>query len=78
MTFRDHDWYSQADMLAIEQTELSEVSMIVTTEKDIVKMVPSEKLAEKLYALRIETKWLGARPVVIDELTAKVMGRRRA
>ena len=67
LCWTDHHWYSDEDMSAIEKSA-AKASMVITTEKDLVKMKPSEKLAEKLYALRIETDWLGAPPVVISEL----------
>lgn len=64
ISWPDHHWYSDADMLRIEQAA-TRAAMVVTTEKDLVKMKPSERLSEKLYALRIETKWLDSPPDVV-------------
>ena len=52
---------------------VSSAGMVLTTEKDLIKMNPSEKLADKLYALRIETNWHGAPPVVVSELLAELL-----
>jgi tetraacyldisaccharide 4'-kinase len=71
LCWTDHHWYSDEDMATIEKAA-AKASMVITTEKDLVKMRPSEKLSEKLYALRIETDWLGSPPVVISELLASL------
>jgi tetraacyldisaccharide 4'-kinase len=72
LTWADHHWYSKEDMAAIESAAAN-VAMVLTTEKDLIKMKPSEKLADKLYALRIETHWHGAPPVVVSELLGNLM-----
>lgn len=66
LTWQDHHWYTPDDMKAIEGAAAS-AKMVVTTEKDLVKMNPSGRLAEKLYALRIETQWIGAPPAVLAQ-----------
>lgn len=71
LTWSDHHWYTADDMLEIEKAA-AKVAMVVTTEKDMVKMKPSERLADKLYALRIETKWLETPPEVVSELSSKL------
>lgn len=71
LSWTDHHWYTEDDMKAIE-TAAANASMIITTEKDLVKMKPSDRLAEKLYALRIETNWLGAPPKVVSEVLTKL------
>jgi tetraacyldisaccharide-1-P 4'-kinase len=71
MSWGDHHWYTDDDMQKIE-TAAANVSMVIITEKDMVKMKPSERLADKLYALRIETKWLGAAPHVVTEVQSKL------
>jgi|688.fasta_scaffold256245_2 tetraacyldisaccharide 4'-kinase len=70
LTWSDHHWYTPDDILEIE-TAAAKVAMVITTEKDMVKMKPSDRLADKLYALRIETKWLGTPPVVVSEFSSK-------
>ncbi|CAN5131568.1 tetraacyldisaccharide 4'-kinase [soil metagenome] len=71
LSWADHHWYTDQDMSAIEHAATN-ASMVITTEKDLVKMKPSERLAEKLYALRIETSWLGAPPTVVSDLLSKL------
>lgn len=74
LSWGDHHWYTNENMSQIEQAA-TEVSMVITTEKDLVKMRPSEKLAEKLYALRIETEWRGAPPAVITEMVSRLAAK---
>ncbi|MBS1952979.1 MAG: tetraacyldisaccharide 4'-kinase [Cyanobacteria bacterium SZAS-4] len=71
LSWTDHHWYSDEDMQVVENAAQN-AAMIITTEKDLVKMKPSDRLAEKLYALRIETNWLGTPPQVISEVLAKL------
>ncbi|HEY9678021.1 MAG TPA: tetraacyldisaccharide 4'-kinase [Drouetiella sp.] len=71
MTFQDHHWYSAEDLDSIEAA-ITNGTMVITTEKDLVKMKPSEKLAERLYALRIDTKWIDSPPAVLDEYVNQV------
>lgn len=73
LSWTDHHWYTDDDMQSIENAAIN-ASMIITTEKDLVKMKPSDRLAEKLYALRIETKWLGAQPSLVSEVLTNLKG----
>lgn len=71
LSWTDHHWYTDADMQAIESAAAN-ASMIITTEKDLVKMKPSDRLAEKLYALRIETNWIGTPPKIVSEVLTRL------
>ena len=57
MTFRDHHTYSQVDLdRALREANEHDAGLIVTTEKDAVKLAPLRIPPERVYALGIEAR----------------------
>ena len=77
LSWPDHHWYSDDDMKRIEAAG-ERADLVVTTEKDMVKMKPSERLAEKLYALRIETEWLSSPPPAVTQILSTLTHSSRS
>jgi tetraacyldisaccharide 4'-kinase len=55
MNFKDHHWYTEKDMVKIKQTAVkSGATVLVTTEKDGVRLIGLRDLDLPIYCLRIE------------------------
>jgi tetraacyldisaccharide 4'-kinase len=74
-TFPDHHWYSHQDVATIERMYVqSGAEMVITTEKDGVKLVPALVKQLPLTVLRQKVEWMGPIPVV-GRLQELVKGR---
>ncbi len=67
--FSDHHWFSPAELAEIESDFFaSGADMLVTTEKDIVRMKLSPALSAKTWALVLQCHWLPAAPDFLSSL----------
>jgi len=78
--YGDHHWYTDDDLDALKK-EAADVDLIVTTEKDLVKLQPYAQaggtpalartgrgnLAEKLYALQVKVEWIDTMPSLLHQ-----------
>jgi tetraacyldisaccharide 4'-kinase len=61
--FPDHHWFSESELINLKSIlDKTEASLIVTTEKDLVRLNLPAKLKEKVVALVMETEWIGSPP----------------
>ncbi|HEY9786623.1 MAG TPA: tetraacyldisaccharide 4'-kinase [Candidatus Obscuribacterales bacterium] len=61
--FPDHHWYTSSDVERLARLcRTSGADLIVTTEKDLVKLSIPERFKSLFYALAIRTEWLGPQP----------------
>lgn len=68
-SFSDHHWYTPDELKMLEQLmRNSNASAVVTTEKDIVKIAPHDRLNQHLLAVEIGVEWLGPVPSHISNL----------
>ena len=75
LEFPDHHNYSAADWQQITRAA-REVDLVVTTEKDIVKLVRFPFARDKLLALRVAMKVENGN-VLIDAILSRLRGRKR-
>ncbi len=67
--FSDHHWYTPDELKMLEQLmRNSNAQMVVTTEKDMVKIAPHDRLNQHLVAVEIGVEWLGPVPSHISEM----------
>jgi tetraacyldisaccharide 4'-kinase len=68
--FSDHHWYSEKDCQKILlEAEKSGAELLLTTEKDLVKLEQFAHTATKpLYAIGLTTNWIGPKPVYLTTL----------
>jgi tetraacyldisaccharide 4'-kinase len=65
--FADHVWYSHKDMeLIAQQAELAGAELIITTEKDAVKLTPAAVKHLPLAVLQQSLEWLGPIPILTE------------
>lgn len=71
--FPDHHWFSETEIEALKTVLANKnASLIVTTEKDMVRLDLPEDLQDKVVALAMETEWIGAPPRFnLPETTAR-------
>lgn len=63
-SFGDHHWYTHQDIAELRSAfELSKAELIITTEKDAVKLPEAMVKGLPLTVLRQEVQWLGELPV---------------
>jgi tetraacyldisaccharide 4'-kinase len=68
-SFSDHHWYNPDELKMLEQLmRSSNASSVVTTEKDMVKIAPHDRLNQHLVAVEIGVEWLGPLPSHISDL----------
>lgn len=71
--FADHHWFSPAQMSEIEADFIaSGADLLVTTEKDLVRMTLSPSLAAKTWAVVIKCQWISAPPAFLSKSILKV------
>lgn len=64
--FSDHHWFSPAQMSEIEADFIdSGADLLVTTEKDLVRMTLSPTLAAKTWAVVLKCQWISAAPTFL-------------
>lgn len=67
--FADHHWFSPAQIAEIEaEFTASGADIIVTTEKDLVRLEMPPALASKTFAVALECQWLARPPAFIETL----------
>ena len=68
--YADHHWYSEKDHRnIIAEAEKVGAEIIVTTEKDLVKLKDFARTASKaLYAIGLSTSWIGPKPIYLTTL----------
>lgn len=63
LAFPDHHWFSEDEMSNLKAVlDKTNASLIVTTEKDMVRLNLPKELQEKVVALAMETEWIGSPP----------------
>jgi tetraacyldisaccharide 4'-kinase len=68
-SFSDHHWYTPDELKMLEKLmRESNASAVVTTEKDMVKIAPHDRLNQHLIAVEIGVEWLGPLPSHISEM----------
>jgi tetraacyldisaccharide 4'-kinase len=74
--YADHHWYSDHDLDVLKRAA-AQVDLIVTSEKDLVKLqsyapAPASSrdsdLAKKLYALQVKVEWIDGIPNLVHQL----------
>ncbi|CAN5474985.1 tetraacyldisaccharide 4'-kinase [soil metagenome] len=61
--FDDHHWFSPSQINGLEvDFRASGADLLVTTEKDLVRMTLSDDMAAKTWAVVLETQWISAPP----------------
>lgn len=74
-TFRDHHWYSSADLAAIARAAADAgADAVVTTEKDAVKIAAFPGDAPPLYVLAVEFSILQGEELLVEILEQVVQG----
>lgn len=67
--FSDHHWYNPDELKMLEKLmRNSNASAVVTTEKDMVKIAPHDRLNQHLVAVEIGVEWLGPLPSHISNM----------
>lgn len=59
--FGDHHWFSSQDIRKIK-ADAQNADLVVSTEKDLVRVVLPTDLLKRTYALKLETEWLDDAP----------------
>ncbi len=68
-SFSDHHWYTPDELKMLEKLmRESNASAVVTTEKDMVKIAPHDRLNQHLIAVEIGVEWLGPVPSHISDM----------
>lgn len=68
-SFSDHHWYTPDELKMLEKLMRdSNASAVVTTEKDMVKIAPHDRLNQHLIAVEIGTEWLGPLPSHVSDM----------
>jgi tetraacyldisaccharide 4'-kinase len=69
-SFADHHWYTDKDcQKLLVEAEISGAEILLTTEKDLVKLEQFARTASKpLYAIGLTTNWIGPKPVYLSTL----------
>lgn len=68
-SFSDHHWYTPDELKMLEKLmRESNASAVVTTEKDMVKIAPHDRLNQHLIAVEIGVEWLGPLPSHISDM----------
>ena len=63
LIFPDHHWFTHSDMNTIEKTvQSTDADLIITTEKDLVRLNLQENLNQKTFAIVLKTEWLDGAP----------------
>lgn len=71
--FADHHWFTPAQMSEIEADFIaSGADLLVTTEKDLVRMTLSPSMAAKTWAVVIKCQWISAPPAFLSQSMLKV------
>lgn len=67
--YSDHHWYTPDELKSLEQLmRNSNAASVVTTEKDMVKIAPHDRLNQHLVAVEIGVEWLGPLPSHVSDL----------
>lgn len=70
--FADHHWFSSAQMSEIEADFIaSGADLLVTTEKDLVRMTLSPSMAAKTWAVVLKCQWISAPPAFLSSSALK-------
>jgi len=70
--FADHHWFSSAQMSEIEADFIaSGADLLVTTEKDLVRMTLSPTMAAKTWAVVLKCQWISAPPAFLSSSVLK-------
>jgi tetraacyldisaccharide 4'-kinase len=76
-SFPDHHWYSPSDIEALRELQVRHsASVIITTEKDAVKLSPELVQDLPVLALQQNVEWLG--PIPTSELITRAMIKPKA